>query len=99
MAKEIRGWRTPQTWDYKGDDLVMKTMDRSSRSDEGWLCPYCGVKETLEDSEIPSGDVFSLILNQDDVKVYCNHCDKEYYVKCFTRFSYYSCEDDSSETD
>jgi hypothetical protein len=99
MGKEVRGWREPQTWDYKGEDIVMKTMDRSTRSDEGWLCPHCEAKEMLENSEMPSQDVFSLILNSEPIKVYCNNCNKDYYVKCFTRFSYYSCVDESFEQD
>lgn len=97
MAKEVKGWRAPRNWDYEGDDLMRKAVNAISQSDDGWECPHCGDKETMEASEMATQNVLNLIFSGESVREYCNYCGKEYFVKCHTRFSYSSCVDEKFE--
>ena len=97
MAKEVKGWRDPRDWDYKGDDAMLKGLFAVSPSDDGWVCPHCGAKETLEAAEMASRVLMDLVFREESVREYCNDCGKEYFVRCYTRFTYSSCTDKKFE--
>jgi hypothetical protein len=97
MAKEVKGWRDPNDWDYKGDDFTIKAINNLTKSDDGWVCPHCGAKETLADAEMRTEEVHNLIFGGEDVKKYCYSCSKDYFLRCFTRFMYSSCADEEFE--
>ena len=97
MAKEVKGWRVPRDWDYKGDDAMLKGLSAMSQSDDGWVCPHCGAKETLEAAEMATQTVMNLIFGGEAVREYCNYCDKEYFVQCYKRLTYTSCADEKFE--
>lgn len=97
MAKEVKGWREPRSWDYKGDDPTLNGIMAMSQSDDGWVCPYCGAKEALEDAEMETQTVMNLVFSGESVREYCNYCDKEYFVKCYKRLTYSSCADEKFE--
>jgi hypothetical protein len=97
MAKEVKGWREPRNWDRKHDDAFMSGLDKLIQSDDGWICPHCGVKETLADAEMRTEDVHNLVFGGEDVKRFCYECCKDYFLRCFTRLMYSSCADEKFE--
>jgi hypothetical protein len=97
MAKEVKGWRDPQSWDYSGGDVTVRAVSELCRSDDGWVCPHCETKETLEGAEMATQTVMNLIFSGESVREYCNYCGKEYFVRCYKRLTYMSCADEKFE--
>ena len=97
MAKEVKGWRDPMPWDYKGDDAMLKGLSAMSQSDDGWVCPHCGYKDTMERYEMSNQEAMELVFGYDPVKLCCGGCYKEYFVQCYKRLTYTSCADEKFE--
>lgn len=95
MAKEIEGWRRPREWDgdYK-DNPMLTIITILTRSDDGWCCPHCEYKESLEGGGgIGNQEYFQLMEGYEPLEVTCFDCNKTYFLKATVVRKYFSCED------
>lgn len=98
MSKEVWGWRDSSDDFVSGHPMVNAVLE-ASRSHDGWSCPHCGNKYTLTDAHCGEGvsneEYFDLIENFEKVKMNCDDCGEDYYVRCLVTKRFYSCEDDT----
>lgn len=104
MAKEIKGWRDKRERDMepsKDAPAFMLALDLAFKSDDGWCCPHCQHRSTIYTCNWGEGigneAYFELIEHANAVKMSCDECGKDYYVKCFVTRRYSSCEDEQFE--
>lgn len=101
MAKEIEGWRDKREWEINGNDQQFNAILNLSRSHDGWYCPHCKYKYSLTNVNCGEGvtneQYFSLSEEYEKVKMNCDSCGEDYYVRCFVTKKFYSCEDTSFE--
>lgn len=101
MAKEIKGWRGPKSWDMDDrGDVLLGAIKAMTQSDDGWYCPHCMCKSDLYQEEGISNETYvSLMENFDPIEMVCHACDQKYFLKCCVRKLYFSCEDKEFKSD
>ena len=95
MAKEVMGWRGKE-WDP--DSEMGRIILEMVTGEDGWICPHCYCKETLEEADDITHETYHQLMDEDKYIDYrCGTCGKYYYLKCHVRRNYYSCLDNKFE--
>jgi len=95
MSKEIDGYFDRDNEPTATSDPALNVLFKAIRSHDGWLCPHCGAKRNIHDEEMSCQRYMELIHEYAPMDMRCDHCDKEYYLKCLMTAKYYTCADTS----
>jgi len=95
MSKEIEGYYRKGREPTKTDIPGLNTLFEAICSHDGWLCPHCGEKSDVWEEEMGNDTYFKLLHEYEPIKMFCQHCDKEYYLKCRQTLKYSTCADES----
>ena len=95
MTKVLDGWRTKYDWERSSGDKSLDLLLDSVTSHEGWHCPYCAHKMTVQEEEFTNQQYFELIHDSygEPMKMECGSCSKPYFLKGHMTLKYSTCED------
>lgn len=93
MARQIKGWRDKNDWEKDDDAPYIKHIRELINSDDGWICPYCGYKERMDEAELSNSDLLELLFDVEKRDTHCSECGKHFFIKSSMTVKYFSCED------
>lgn len=99
MSREVEGYynedNQPVVDSITLKDNPLSAIFEAIRSHDGWVCPHCGHRTSVYREEMSNQRYMELLHEYAPLDMYCNKCDKIYYLKCAMTVKYYTCVDES----
>lgn len=95
MTKVLDGWREKYDWEKAPGDNAINDLIDAVTSHQGWRCPHCGQKATVQEEELSNQEYLDLIHDSyaEPMERKCSYCFEKYFLKAHMVLKYSTCVD------